>query len=92
MVAAQADPDSDEIVETVLIDVTGHTLSVAVAVPAPETPKGFREVLEPLVPKETPIPTSSEHTFSSRGEGQRYCKVRVYQGEGRDSSPEETGQ
>ncbi|MEW6401482.1 MAG: Hsp70 family protein, partial [Chloroflexota bacterium] len=54
MVAAQANPYSTEVVETKLVDVTGHTLSVAVF----EEAKG-REILHPLIRKETPIPHSA---------------------------------
>ena len=69
--------------QSVLVDVTGHTLSVAVM----DEQKG-REVLVPLIPKDTPIPHEAEHLFSSYGRGQRQCRVRVFQGEGVEIDPQ----
>jgi molecular chaperone DnaK len=83
IVAAQVDPDSEELVESQLIDVTGHTLSVAVF----EERLGH-EILFPLIPKETPIPTSAKHHFASAGQMAPYSKVRIYQGEGEEITPE----
>lgn len=85
MVAAQSDPYSEEVVKAELVDVTGHTLSVAVFEPQ----KG-REILHPLIPKETPIPTSTSHMFSSMGDFQRQCLVMVYQGEGQEITNQTT--
>jgi molecular chaperone DnaK len=79
MVAAQADPYSTEVVESKLIDVTGHTLSVAVL-----DERRNREILHPLIPKETPIPTSAAHDFQSLGNFQTQVLVKVYQGEGEE--------
>lgn len=79
MIAADADPESEEVSDAVLVDVTGHTLSVPVL-----KDDGTGEYLHPLIPKETPIPTSSKHTFSTLGNFQQQVNVRVYQGEGAD--------
>ncbi len=77
IVAAQADPDTEEVLLTQLVDVTGHTLSVA----AMDLRLG-REILDPLIPKETQIPTSAKHNFVSAGNYTPMSKVRIYQGEG----------
>lgn len=79
MVAAQADPYSTEVVDAQLIDVTGHTLSVAVF-----DIQRNRETLHPLILKETPLPTSAAHDFASMGNFQAQCLVKVYQGEGEE--------
>jgi len=79
IIAAEADPKSLEDVEHSLVDVTGHTLSVAAI-----DPQAGREKLQRLIPKETQIPTRASHTFSSAGHMQRQCKIRVYQGEGEE--------
>ncbi len=79
LVAAGADPDSDDVPQTVLVDVTGHTLNVAVYEDAAQ-----KEMLSPIIMKETRIPCKKEHRFVSAGGGQRQCLVKVYQGEGRE--------
>lgn len=83
IVAAQVDPDSEEFIMTRLLDVTGHTLSVAVT-----DAQTNEEYLHPLIPKETTIPTSAKHEFASAGHMTPFSKVRIYQGEGRKISPE----
>jgi molecular chaperone DnaK len=84
IVAAQSEDSTVEVEhEKVLTDVTGHTLSVAVM----DRDLG-REILHPLIPKETQVPCGSAHQFSSYGDFQRQCKIRVYQGEGREIDPE----
>jgi len=83
IVAADIDPESDEVARTKLVDVTGHTLSVAVL-----DEQTHREVLSPIIPKETPIPYAAAHRFSSMGHGQSQCCVKVFQGEGREIDPE----
>ena len=82
IVAADIDPDSDEIpVSGGIVDVTGHTLSVAAM------NEQQNEVLIPIIPKDTIIPTRAKHTFASQGNFQRQCKIRVFQGEA--STPDE---
>ena len=78
IVAYDRDPESDIVSDIILIDVTGHTLSVAAM-----DPGLGKEFLSPIIPKETIIPTSAVHDFSSMGEFQRECHIRVYQGEGK---------
>lgn len=85
MVAAQADPYSEEVVKAELVDVTGHTLSVA----AFDRDRG-REMLKELIKKETPIPTSAVDVFESQGDYQRQCLVKVYQGEGEEITSDTT--
>jgi molecular chaperone DnaK len=85
IVAAQLDPDSDEFIDTELTDVTGHTLSVAVF-----DPQQNREILHPLIPKETPIPTKSKHQFATSGNMTPMAKVRIYQGEATDPNGKDT--
>ncbi len=87
IIASQVDPESDEVVETVLVDVTGHTLGVAVM----DEEKG-REILAPLIPKETPLPTTASHQFSTMGEFQTQARVRVFQGEGIEIDPEKVSE
>ncbi len=76
--ASEADPDSLEEVDNVLVDVTGHTLSVEIM-----EQKLGRAVLFPLIPKETQIPTKAEHQFASQPRAPR-SQIQVYQGEGTD--------
>lgn len=78
IVAADCDPESDTVSETVLVDVTGHTLSVAAMDPVSRQLR-----LSPIIPKETQIPTSAVHSFTSMGEFQQECHIKVYQGEGK---------
>lgn len=83
IIASEIDPDSDEVSENDLVDVTGHSLSVAIF-----SQEENKEYLHALVPKETPIPTTATHTFASSGNFQSQAKVRIFQGEGRDLDPE----
>jgi len=83
ILASEIDPDNDEVSENKIVDVTGHTLSVAIF-----DSNQNKEYLHPLVPKETPIPTSASHTFASSGNFTPQAKVRIYQGEGREINPE----
>jgi molecular chaperone DnaK len=80
--AAEADPESDQAPAGVLLDVTGHTLSVAVF----DERRG-REVLHCIIPKETQIPTEAAHRFSSKGDFQELCRIKVFQGEGEEINP-----
>jgi molecular chaperone DnaK (HSP70) len=79
IVAAEEDPEGGIVADAELVDVTGHTLSVAVF----DDGLG-KQVLSPIIPKETPIPCKAQHQFQSQGKGQRSCLVEVYQGEGRE--------
>jgi molecular chaperone DnaK len=84
IVAAQSEDSLVEVEgEKVLTDVTGHTLSVAVM----DQSLG-REILHPLIPKETQVPCGSAHKFASYGDFPRPCKIRVFQGEGREPKDE----
>jgi molecular chaperone DnaK len=84
VVAAEEDPENDEVGAKILVDVTGHTLSVAVF-----DDRKQRELLHPIIEKETPIPCAKAHEFSSAGEFQEVCKVRIYQGEGTEIDPQQ---
>ena len=61
ILAADKDPDSDRVAETSMVDVTGHTLSVAVF----DTSLN-REILHPIIPKETSTPCAgAKHSFTA---------------------------
>ena len=83
ILAADKDPESDRVAETSMVDVTGHTLNVAVF----DTSLN-REILHPIIPKETSTPCAGAHEFASLGRGQPSCQVKVYQGEGREIDPQ----
>jgi molecular chaperone DnaK len=86
LVAADADITGDEAGPgSVLVDVTGHTLSVAVF-----DDRRQREILAPIVAKETAIPCAAQHRFLSSGKRTDRCLVRVYQGEGIEIDPQRT--
>ena len=78
IVAAEEDPESDEVSEHVLVDVTGHMLSVAV-----HDDQENRQKLRTIIPKETPIPWAAEYQFQSMGNFTPQVEVQVYQGEGK---------
>jgi molecular chaperone DnaK len=82
IVASDENPEGVDAVTKTLVDVTGHTLSVA-ALDA----RSGREELCPIIPKETPIPCRGLHEFSSMGNFQQLCRVRVFQGEGKAIDP-----
>jgi molecular chaperone DnaK (HSP70) len=67
---------------SVLIDVTGHTLSVAV-----HSDRLHKEILEAIIAKETPIPCNAEHQFFSAGKRAAKSLIKVYQGEGLEIDP-----
>jgi len=83
LVAAKINPDNDVYIPGDLVDVTGHTLSVAVI-----DAQTNEEYLHTLIPKETKIPASAKHRFSSAGNMTPYSKVQIFQGEGRQKSRE----
>ncbi|MGD2088740.1 MAG: Hsp70 family protein [Candidatus Aminicenantes bacterium] len=83
IMAAENDPDSDEVPENILIDVTGHTLSVEVY-----NEEQNKLELSQIIEKETPIPTSATHQFSSLGDFTTAARIKVYQGEGKEIDPE----
>lgn len=82
--AADENPESVEVAAKTLVDVTGHTLSVA-AIDA----RTGREELCPIIAKETPIPCGGVHEFASMGNMQETCRVRVFQGEGKVIDPKQ---
>jgi molecular chaperone DnaK len=82
--ASDENPEGGEVAAKTLVDVTGHTLSVA----AIDAQTG-REVLCPIIPKETQIPCGGVHEFASMGNFQQVCRVRVFQGEGRAIDPKQ---
>ena len=85
IVAADLDPDANaQATGSVLVDVTGHTLAVGVW-----DDRRQRKVLAPIIEKETPIPCENAHRFQSQGQGQRMCRIEVYQGEGVEIDPEQ---
>jgi len=83
ILASELDPDSDDVSDNSITDVTGHTLSVTVF-----DSNDNKEHLHPLVPKESAIPTSASHTFASSGNFSPQAKIRIYQGEGTELDPE----
>jgi molecular chaperone DnaK len=60
-----------EIQDTVLLDVTPHSLGVRV--------KDSR--MSPLIPKNTTIPTSEKKLFATTRDNQSFVEIMVYQGE-----------
>jgi molecular chaperone DnaK len=62
---------SGEIQDTVLLDVTPHSLGVRV--------KDDR--MSPLIPKNTTIPTSENKLFSTTRDNQDFVEIMIYQGE-----------
>ena len=82
IIAAENDPDSDEVSSNILKDVTGHTLSVEVY-----DEQQNKATLSPIIEKETPIPTRAAHLFSSMGNFAPAVRVKVYQGEGTEIDP-----
>ena len=84
LVAADENPDSVDVSENIIVDVTGHTLSVAAI-----DGRTGKEELCPIIPKETIIPCKGIHEFSSLGNFQESCRVRVFQGEGKVIDPKE---
>jgi molecular chaperone DnaK len=66
-----------------LIDVTGHSLSVAVY-----SDRLQKETLQAIIAKETPIPCNAEHQFFSSGKRATRSRIKVYQGEGNDIDPQ----
>ncbi|MCA9055534.1 MAG: Hsp70 family protein, partial [Planctomycetaceae bacterium] len=82
IVAAETDPLGEVTSPKVLLDVTGHTLSVAV-----HDVEKDRLVLLPIIPKESAIPCQGSHMFRIKGEGKMMCCIQVYQGEGEEITP-----
>jgi len=82
IIAADIYPDNEEVPTNILIDVTGHTLSVEVY---DETQN--KTYLSPIIEKETPIPTRAAHQFYSMGDFVTDARVKVYQGEGTEIDP-----
>jgi len=83
IVASDENPEGVEPVSKTLVDVTGHTLSVAAI-----DPRSGREELCPIIPKEAQIPCRGAHEFASIGNFQPLCRVRVFQGEGKEVNPQ----
>lgn len=67
------DSPSGEKKKTLLLDVTPLTLSVA-------TVGGF---VEPIIPKNTPIPAEQNKLFTTTGDNQDTVRVQIYQGKSR---------
>ena len=83
LAAADADLTGEESGPgSVLVDVTGHTLSVEV-----RDDRTGRDILAPIIAKETPIPCAAEHRFQSSGGRASNCVIKVYQGEGVEIDP-----
>ncbi|RLE00978.1 MAG: hypothetical protein DRJ13_07625 [Bacteroidetes bacterium] len=74
--ASEHDPDNTEVLDHSMVDVTGHSLSVAVY-----DDDEKKMVLSIIIHKETPIPIDASHSFRSHGEGQSQVNIKVYQGE-----------
>ena len=77
MIAAESDEDCIDAPPIIMTDVTGHTLSVEMV------DNNNKPFLQPLIPKETPIPASSEHHGSSYPNADR-VKIKVFEGEGKE--------
>jgi molecular chaperone DnaK len=76
LVAADEDPNAEETRKLTLLDVTGYTLSIATF-----DARTGRQVLQPIIPKETPIPCRGSVEFVAAGHQEKY-QIRVFQGEG----------
>ena len=76
LIAAEKDPDSLEDVESDLVDVTGHSLSVV-----SQHPENKALILNRIIPKEKPIPVSASKRFQTQVPFQEQVQVQVYQGE-----------
>ena len=71
-IAAGADGDNQEpMADALLLDVTPLTLGVGTL--------GGR--VEPLIPRNTPLPTDQSKIFTTANDGQTTVRIRVYQGE-----------
>lgn len=80
-VGLQASMKTGEILkeEMMLTDVCAHTLGVSCMI---ETATGFVEgVYQPIIDRNSPIPISQEHIFSTVIDGQTEVFFEVYQGE-----------
>ncbi len=85
MLAAEKDPESEEDLESDLIDVTGHSLSIASF-----DPQKNEAVLTKIIEKETPIPVKEMYPFSTVEAFQENVQVEVYQGEHATNEPVKT--
>jgi molecular chaperone DnaK len=79
IIAAEEEIETD----TDLVDVTGHTLSVNYL----DIEQG-KELLKPIIPKETKIPIRGSHQFASLGNFQEHVMIKVYQGESEEIDPD----
>ncbi|MBI3821693.1 MAG: Hsp70 family protein [Planctomycetes bacterium] len=79
--AAELNPDVDRAPFAKIIDTTAHTLSIAVF-----ESENNREILDPLILKNTPIPCEASREFHTMPRAERFS-IRLYRGEGRDIDP-----
>ena len=80
VVAADFDPETDEVAKRVLVDVTGRTLGIVV-----RDARTGREELCSVIRKDTPLPCSGWYEFTVPVHRQEPFQIPVYMGEGMDS-------
>ena len=77
--AVQAAIDPGELIEAVLVDVTPHSLGIAVA------ELGFRQIIPDrysvIIPRNTTIPTTRSEIYSAIAPEQTVIEIKIYQGE-----------
>ena len=86
LIAAQLDPEMEQVVETEieLVDVTGHSLSVMI-----HDAETKQQYLHHLILKDTMIPCKAQHRFASAGNFSTAARIKVFQGEGKRPDDED---
>jgi molecular chaperone DnaK len=77
--ALQAGILTGQAIDSILVDVIPHSLGVAVAV---DTPMGMMPgMFSVIIPRNSVIPTSRSHVYSTGVDNQEKVEIEVYQGE-----------
>jgi molecular chaperone DnaK len=77
--ALQAGVLSGEAIETILVDVTPHSLGIAAVMDTPMGP--MPGLFSPIIPRNCVIPTSRSEVYKTSVDGQEIVEVEVFQGE-----------
>jgi len=77
--ALQAGVLSGEDVDAILVDVTPHSLGIAVVMDTPMGP--MPGLFSPIIPRNCVIPTSRSEVYGTTVDGQEIVEVEVFQGE-----------